>query len=601
MYPLTNIINNTEVISLKSSSVFSSNSPISLPLSDEITDEPGYLKSEHTDFLSVIKDFLDIKFKQLCDSLSIPSHKSTITDIKSTDYSVIIDITIYNEKWNTIDMKSELSEKLNTLYKKRNPTQKSNKQEKNPNKNTIQETIQESNISITYEDFLSIFTDLVDITDSFDLHLNTIMFYENIINIEMEFTRNLSIYKLPIELIQNIMESLPLKKLKKLPKYLFSINNEKDKLMSKIIEKYYPVIPKLYKLFREKYPDNLNDPFDWFELLDQLENTKIDYLYHQRFALDSYNFHKLDGTSIPTNRIIRLASLHGRYHIVDLLLMDEGIDPTDKDHGIIKYACKQGHIKVVKRLLTFPEINPGTDSSISLYDAVIGQHTEIVQMLLEHGVANPTVNNYRCISLAANSRHIPILKLLLKDTRTDFANNNLRSSILRKASKQGYYDIIIAFFECGKVNLEKDTFVWYLLLKNDHISIITSIFLYFRQHNTYNNMYNSIESYILNICINMSPQYIHILLKLVNPTMLEYSIFICLTKGKYDVAISVLDSIENIYSDTYFKKIAINSLKTLYCYIPDRIRNVYGHMYYNASLSEVPDHIWIRIMKIGGV
>jgi ankyrin repeat protein len=53
-----------------------------------------------------------------------------------------------------------------------------------------------------------------------------------------------------------------------------------------------------------------------------------------------------------------LASYNGHSKVVELLLKDKRVDPSDCDNDAIKWASKNGHLEIVKLLSEDKRVNP---------------------------------------------------------------------------------------------------------------------------------------------------------------------------------------------------------------------------------------------------
>ena len=69
--------------------------------------------------------------------------------------------------------------------------------------------------------------------------------------------------------------------------------------------------------------------------------------------LETINRYLKDGTdpSEWDNEAIRMASKHGHFEVVKLLLNDERIDPSAENNYAIRVSSANSHVEVVKLLL----------------------------------------------------------------------------------------------------------------------------------------------------------------------------------------------------------------------------------------------------------
>ena len=65
-----------------------------------------------------------------------------------------------------------------------------------------------------------------------------------------------------------------------------------------------------------------------------------------------------------------IAALNGHLKVVNRLLQDERVDPSDRNNEAIQWAAHNGHLDVVKRLLQDLRVNPGARDNFAMTDTI---------------------------------------------------------------------------------------------------------------------------------------------------------------------------------------------------------------------------------------
>jgi len=93
------------------------------------------------------------------------------------------------------------------------------------------------------------------------------------------------------------------------------------------------------------------------------------------------------------------ACKQGNVAVVDQLLHDKRIDPTDDDNYPLRVACDKGHIDVVKILLKDKRVDPSSRDCEVIKYAIHDKRMDIVDLLV-NGVCNYT-EEYKNTAIAA--------------------------------------------------------------------------------------------------------------------------------------------------------------------------------------------------------
>ena len=130
----------------------------------------------------------------------------------------------------------------------------------------------------------------------------------------------------------------------------------------------------------------------------------------------------------------------GDLDLLDLLLSDMNLDPSDLDNYAIRIACEHGHLSVVDRLLQDSRVDPSASNNHAIRFASENGHHWVVDRLLQDSRVDPSAGDNHAILWASEKGHIDIVNRLLQDDRVDpSVNNNLP---LRLACLKGYLEIV---------------------------------------------------------------------------------------------------------------------------------------------------------------
>ena len=66
-----------------------------------------------------------------------------------------------------------------------------------------------------------------------------------------------------------------------------------------------------------------------------------------------------------------MASENGHLHIVDRLLQDSRVDPSDRNNCAIGWASLKGHLHIVERLLQDPRVDPSDLNNDAIQRGII--------------------------------------------------------------------------------------------------------------------------------------------------------------------------------------------------------------------------------------
>ncbi len=182
--------------------------------------------------------------------------------------------------------------------------------------------------------------------------------------------------------------------------------------------------------------------------LDAVQSKSLDLV---RYFLAQDNV----DPSCRNNYAIYRAARNDDLAMVNLLLQDVRVNPQDTSgniHGTastpIRAACCFGYSDVVERLLLDERVDPSQRHSRALRRAVFSNYTTIVKALLEHGKADPAAHGNEALRIACNNSNATMVLLLLADPRTD---PNMMSIKYVKV-ENGYAPVVVALSKLSNDN-----------------------------------------------------------------------------------------------------------------------------------------------------
>ena len=99
--------------------------------------------------------------------------------------------------------------------------------------------------------------------------------------------------------------------------------------------------------------------------------------------------------------------------MVERLLADPRVDPSDRNNEAIHDACAEGRLAVVERLLADPRVDPSDVSNAALHQACANGHLAVVERLLaESRVLALAVGNDGALNKAIQRGNQAIAELL---------------------------------------------------------------------------------------------------------------------------------------------------------------------------------------------
>jgi Ankyrin repeats (3 copies) len=157
----------------------------------------------------------------------------------------------------------------------------------------------------------------------------------------------------------------------------------------------------------------------------------------------------VDPADGENNDAIEIASFKGHLEIVELLLSDPRVDPSQNANNSLMDACAEGHLPVVERLLLDPRINPANYNNIAIFYAVSMGHLPIIDRLLLDPRVNQTVNRNELLEKGAKEGHLPIVERMLSVPNLVISNTN---TALCGASYKGCLSIVDLLLKDARID-----------------------------------------------------------------------------------------------------------------------------------------------------
>ena len=269
------------------------------------------------------------------------------------------------------------------------------------------------------------------------------------------------IKRLPLELIQHIMQLLPLK-------YSEALSQGFPKSSALDPYQFHDHNYKMIKL--EELLKNSKIEFDGFVAL----KIAVD-VGHSKSLARLLQDPRVD-PSAHDNYAIRSAARNGRTESVKMLVQDPRVDTSANDNYAIRTAAKKGHHEVFKILLQDPRVfkillrDPIVPSHATRSAARLG-HTELVKMLLQDPRVDPSAHDNYAIRWAAEDDKAEIVRILLQDPRVDpSADNNYA---IRQAAEKGQTEIARMLLQDPRVDPSADdNYAIQKAARSEHIEIV---------------------------------------------------------------------------------------------------------------------------------
>ena len=147
----------------------------------------------------------------------------------------------------------------------------------------------------------------------------------------------------------------------------------------------------------------------------------------------------------------KVATRHHQIGVLKLLLADpRGIDPTSNQQFHIQYASAYGHLDLVEQLLRDPRVDPSANDNYAIHMASENGYAEIVKVLLSDSRVDPSQNDNVALRIAAKKGRVKVVELLLRDARVEpSASSNFA---IRYAARGNHVDVVRALLLDARVD-----------------------------------------------------------------------------------------------------------------------------------------------------
>ncbi len=137
--------------------------------------------------------------------------------------------------------------------------------------------------------------------------------------------------------------------------------------------------------------------------------------------------------------IRRLMYVRGDARALERLLRPSGIAVKHRQN-VLAWACEQERLDVLEWLLMDPRVDPSDNGHDVFCNACSRGHLQVVQQLLAHPTIDPSVWDNYCLQCACRKGHVEIVKLLLAESRVNPAD--LNNGAIRHAARCGQCEVV---------------------------------------------------------------------------------------------------------------------------------------------------------------
>ncbi|KAJ3018056.1 UNVERIFIED_CONTAM: hypothetical protein HDU68_011353 [Siphonaria sp. JEL0065] len=112
---------------------------------------------------------------------------------------------------------------------------------------------------------------------------------------------------------------------------------------------------------------------------------------------------------------LEVASEYGHLQIVDSLLQDFAVNPSESGCTALDAACKNGHLGIVRRLLGDGRCDPGARSNGALILAARYGYSDLVSLLIEDGRVDVNAQTGHALLSPSIQGHKDVVQVLLNN------------------------------------------------------------------------------------------------------------------------------------------------------------------------------------------
>jgi hypothetical protein len=177
------------------------------------------------------------------------------------------------------------------------------------------------------------------------------------------------------------------------------------------------------------------------------------------------------------NAALLNASENGHLEIVRLLCRDDRVLVMSVGASALNLACSNGHLETVEYLIETQKVDPSYNSDNAFYTACWYGHESVIRYLLQHEKVNPNTRNGSPLADAICYGKDHVVSLLLASERVKVC---LHFYEITSACKRGFVKVIELLIVDERVELNpynlRDTFGFYLHHRGNDPVLKTNVF-----------------------------------------------------------------------------------------------------------------------------
>jgi surface antigen len=148
---------------------------------------------------------------------------------------------------------------------------------------------------------------------------------------------------------------------------------------------------------------------------------------------------------------LAVGAVYGHLAVVERLLLDSRVDPSDRNNLAILRAAENGHLAVVERLLQDQRVDPSAENNLAVLRAAHNGHLAVVERLLQDKRVDPSAENNLAVRSAARFGHLAVVDRLLQEECVDPSVDD--NDAVRWAAWNGYVAIVHRLLEDDRVDI----------------------------------------------------------------------------------------------------------------------------------------------------
>jgi hypothetical protein len=146
---------------------------------------------------------------------------------------------------------------------------------------------------------------------------------------------------------------------------------------------------------------------------------------------------------------------NGKVAEIEIMLQDEGFDPSANLNCAVLFSAENGHLAVVERLLQDRRVDPSANDNYAVRSAAERGHPTVVERLIEDKRVDPSAKYNYAIRWAALLGHLAVVDLLMRDVRVDPSANH--NEAVRRAAANDHIAVVERLLEDDRVEVSVAT------------------------------------------------------------------------------------------------------------------------------------------------